>query len=61
MTGSNGDLTALGTPTGTCNDWTSTASPSGAFGIGVVKDARWWSYNASSCSASARFLICVEP
>lgn len=59
-TGSNGDLTALGTAAGTCNDWTSTASPSGAVGLAVVKDARWWSYTTQSCSASYP-LICVEP
>ena len=59
-TGQNGDLTALGTPAGTCNDWTSTASPSGAVGLAAVKDARWWNFTAQSCSSS-RSLICVEP
>jgi hypothetical protein len=60
-TGHNGDLTALGTAAGTCNDWTSTASTAGALGLVAVKDARWWNNGTGTCNAPGRVLICVEP
>lgn len=60
-TGHNGDLTALGTPAGTCTDWTNPAGASGGAGYAPLADARWWSFTTQACNLAAHYLICVEP
>ncbi len=60
--GSNGDLTALGTRDGTCNDWTyHGGSPAARISETAFIDSLWWNGWTGTCSNWTRHLICVEP
>ncbi|HEY2387755.1 MAG TPA: hypothetical protein VGK30_12400 [Candidatus Binatia bacterium] len=48
----------VGTTTSTCNDWTSTASSGGIFGLPNFADASWWSSSTQTCNHAFR-VYCV--
>ncbi len=48
----------VGTAASTCNDWTSTTSTTGIFGLPMFADATWWDSGTQTCGTAFR-LYCV--